>query len=70
MHLCLVDTSEALVGAWRDAFRLFPGVSTQVGDIFRCSRYVGTSPDNVFKGDGLNAAPEASSIGGAECEER
>ena len=48
MQLSLVDTSEALVNAWRKAFSAFPAVRIELGDILRVAHTALISPANSY----------------------
>jgi hypothetical protein len=46
LRLCLVDRSEPLVGAWREAFRDFPDVHIELADILAVAHTALVSPAN------------------------
>lgn len=48
MRLCLVDTSDPLVSAWRDAFRQHPEVEIQCADILGVAHTCLVSPANSY----------------------
>ena len=48
MRLCLVDRSEPLVSAWRDAFRGFPDVHIEQADILSVAHTALVSPANSY----------------------
>jgi O-acetyl-ADP-ribose deacetylase (regulator of RNase III) len=58
MRLHLVDYSGALVNAWVDAFRLFPEVTVQQGDLLAVAEHCVVSPANSygFMDGGIDAA--------------